>query len=57
MNEYVLCDRNHRVTSKVEVPCPCGGHLLWRCAMRVGSKPCGWSWLYPARAQQCEDDD
>lgn len=57
VNEYVLCERLHRVTSYVDLDCACGGHRLWRCKMRVGSRSCGWEWLYPGRSRQCEDED
>ncbi len=57
MKEYVLCERLHRVTSKVEIPCECGGHVEWTCHMRVGNRSCGWRWLFPALARECVEDD
>lgn len=58
MRDHVLCDRNHRVVSSEDVPCRCGdSHQLWTCKMRVGSKPCGWRWLFPALARECAEDD
>lgn len=57
MKDYVLCERNHRVTHKIVVDCACGGHTEWRCKMRVGSKPCGWRYLFPALSRECVEDD
>lgn len=57
MKDYVLCERSHRVTSREDIPCGCGGHQLWVCKMRVGNKSCGWQWLFPALARGCVEED